>query len=101
MKQIPFGCTVKIRATFRDYAKALFDPPVVRIKLIPRLAENDEVPEVFVYGTDPEVIRESAGTYKLMWVPPQAGGWIYRWEGTGAGVHCLGEGSFMVANNSF
>jgi hypothetical protein len=101
MRQIPFGSTVAIRGVFRDAeTKALVDPPVVRIKLLPRLAEDDEVPEVFVYGTDPEVIRESAGTYKLVWVPPTPGGWLYRWEGIGP-VHCLGNGSFMVANSGF
>ena len=101
MKQIPFGSTVVIRGTFRDPTKALIDPTTVRIKLLPRVAEDDEDPEEFVYGSDPELIRESAGTYKLVWVPPTPGGWLYRWEGTGPGVHCLGKGSFMVANSGF
>jgi hypothetical protein len=100
MKQIPFGSTVKMRATFRDYAKALFDPTSVKVVLRPRVDE-DYVPEEFVYGSDPELIRESAGAYKLVWVPPTPGGWLYRWEGTGAGVHCLGQGSFMVADSRF
>jgi hypothetical protein len=96
VKQIPFGSTVVVRGIFRHAAtKTLVDPPVVRIMLQPRVAGEDEEPEVFVYGTDPELIRESAGTYKVVWVPPTPGGWRYHWEGDGP-VRARGDGSFLL-----
>jgi hypothetical protein len=102
MKHIPFSSTVATRGVCRDAeTKELIDPPSVTVLLRPRVDEEPPSIAKFVYGPDPELIRESAGTYKLVWMPPQAGGWIYRWEGTGAGVHCLGQGSFMVADSRF
>src|SRR5262245_1206382 len=100
-KQILFGSTVVIRAAFRDPTKALIDPTSVKVLLRPRVDEDPPSIEEFVFGTDPELVRESLGQFKLLWVPPRAGGWLYKWVGTGPGVHCLGEGSFMVANSGF
>ena len=96
-----FGSSVVIRGTFRDAAQALFDPTTVKVLLRPRVDDDPPSIEEFVYGTASELVRESLGQFKLVWVPPQAGGWLYRWDGTGPGVHCLGEGSFMVANSGF
>ena len=101
MQQLPFGSTVVIRGTFRDAAKALFDPTSVKVLLRLRVDEDPPSIEELVFGTDPELVRESLGQFKLLWVPPQAGGWLYRWEGVGPGVRCLGEGSFMVTKSGF
>lgn len=54
----------------------------------------------YVYATDAELIKDSAGDYHVDYVLDEPGTWHWRWEGTGTapGVE---EGSVQVKRERF
>lgn len=52
------------------------------------------VSTVKVYGTNVEVVRDSAGNFHLDFIPNEVGRWWYRWQGTG--INAVEEGQFLV-----
>ncbi|MCB8986904.1 MAG: hypothetical protein H6661_04050 [Ardenticatenaceae bacterium] len=91
-----YGDELKITATFTDEDGAAADPGTVTFKT------KDPAGAVvsYVYGTDAEVVKVSAGVYKLVFTPSAEGDWYWRAEGT-APVQQAAEGKFKVANSVF
>jgi hypothetical protein len=77
------------RRSPRYLPRPTIDPTSVKVLLRPRVDDDPPSIEEFVYGTAPELVRESLGQFKLLWVPPQAGGWLYRWECAGRSRRAL------------
>lgn len=55
----------------------------------------------YVYQTDDEVQRVSAGHYTGDVTPDESGRWRYRWESTGTGKTIAQEGVFLVQASVF
>lgn len=91
-----YGDELKITAVFTDEAGAAADPATVTFKT------KDPAGTVasYVYGTAVEVIKESAGVYKLLFTPSAEGVWYWRAEGT-APVKQAAEGQFRIADSVF
>ena len=74
----PSGDTIKVRATFRDYAVApavgsVVDPDTVEINIY----DGDEVLLENIPDGDPAIVRESAGVYSYDWILPEIDGNYY------------------------
>lgn len=54
----------------------------------------------YVYGTDVQVVQDSAGHYHANIDIDDAGTWYYRWEGDGS-YKAAAEGTFTVAAGNF
>ena len=52
------------------------DPPVVQLKIL----SPDYILSTYVYGTDPELIKDATGHYSLIIQPSSSGPYTYRWE---------------------
>ncbi len=85
------GTMVRIANVFTDSGVPL-DPTTVTFALkIP----DDPVVVSYVYGVDPEIIRESAGVYRVDYVPLVPKTFVFTWTGTGA-VEAVELGLFEV-----
>lgn len=67
------------------------DPDVVSVAI----RTPSDVVSVYVYGTDPEVVRDGLGKYYLNVNADEEGTWYYRFWSTGNG-QAADEGSFTV-----
>lgn len=72
------GDKVTLRAAFK-VAGVGVDPTNVQFKVI----KPDGTVITYVYPTNPEVVKESAGNYYLLYVVDRSGYWLYRIAGTG------------------
>ena len=74
----PYGSGLHLTATFRDpLTRAIVDPTNVRVRIVgPRGSPYHE----YVYGTDPEIVKVSAGVYRTTVVCERGGEWSYRFE---------------------
>lgn len=75
------GDLVTVSAAFTDVNGDPADPAAVS------LAFEDPAGTVttYVFGTDPEVVKDSVGNYHVDIDADSAGDWHYRWIATGAG----------------
>jgi len=90
------GDTLRLAVTFRNSASAVADPTTVTLKIRePNGTETD-----YVYGTDIEVSRDSAGAYRFDLMLDASGDWYVRWIGTGA-VATATEERIRVARSQF
>ena len=55
------------------------DPSTVAI----RIHRPDGTLDEFVYGVDTEIVRDSVGKYRCVYIVPLAGGYTYSWMPTG------------------
>lgn len=85
------GDLVRLSAEFRDIAGALVDPSTVTFKVKP--PGGDVV--AYVYGTDPEVVRDSVGAFHVDWTVEINGTHWWRFESTGTG-QAAAEDSFTA-----
>ena len=72
-----------------------YDPNVVRLKLL----APGNVLSTYVYGTDPDLLKNGAGDYSLITYPPASGIYTYRWEVEDASANArvgAEEGQFCV-----
>lgn len=74
------GTAVRITASFTNFDEDAADPTTITIKISP----PNRAEETYVYGTDPEIIREDVGVYHFDLPLDKRGHWYYRWIGTGA-----------------
>lgn len=82
---------LRLRATFKNNAGAPTDPTTITIRHTkPGLAAVN-----YVYGTDVDVIKESAGTFHLDYTANAIGEHKWRWTGTGA-VQIAIKGGFII-----
>ena len=86
------GNIVKIRVTFKDENGVKRDPADVTVVR----QKPTGSPETFIYGTDPEVVKESTGIYYLLNdTTGNVGDWEFVWSSTGT-YQAVGETSFTV-----
>lgn len=85
---------VSTNPPFSNAAGAPTDPTTVR--LLWRVAGGPTT--TWVYGTDAQVVRDSAGAFHADILATIEGLHYYRWEGTGA-VTAAEEGTFLVATD--
>ena len=89
------GDSVRCQGTF-TLSGVDVDPTTVTVKL----QDPSGNEEVFVYGTDPEIVRAAAGVYTIDVTLDEHGIWFYRWEATG-NLIAAHEGNFYVADSEF
>jgi hypothetical protein len=76
---------------FKNFADVATDPTTVRFRFV----KPDGTVTTWVFGTDVQVVRDSAGLFHADVPADQPGKWFYRWEGTGAVVAAF-EHEFRV-----
>lgn len=86
---------LRLTATFRDEDAALVDPDTVTFETY----SPCNVRTTYVYTTDEEVTRLSAGSYAADITPDEAGRWRFRWVTTEPGSAI--EGDFLVQESPF
>lgn len=89
------GDVATLSATFTNAAGTATDPDTVTVTV----REPDGTLEVYVYGTDPEVVKDATGRYSFDQECTVAGTWFYSFVGTGA-VATAEEGTFSVRPTS-
>src|SRR5262245_46773651 len=91
------GQQVTTRMAFLDAAGVPADPGAVTLKI----RRENGFETTSVYGTDPLVVRDSAGNYHYDVVLDQHGTWFIRWEGTVSAVIQADELSIIVEGSPF
>lgn len=64
---------------FKNNAGTLTDPTTISVTI----RQPSGTKTTYIYNTNPEVVRDSAGTYTISFVPDSAGPWGIYWLGTG------------------
>ena len=90
------GDLVRVTLQFTDSSSQPADPSTVRGKLRDPAGQTT----TYVFGTDPELIQDSSGTYHFDIDVATPGEWRYRGEGTGA-VQAASEGRFSARDSAF
>lgn len=90
------GDLVHITADFTNQAGSPTDPTAV----ICKIKTPGGTVTTYTYGTDPEIVKDSVGSYHLDHIATQEGTYKYRWEGTGA-VQAAEDGRFYVDDSDF
>lgn len=95
-KHYDLGDLVRAVAIFKDADNVLTDPSAVRFKV------KDPAGAIvtYVYGTDAQLVRDSAGNYHVDIDADAAGFWYYRFYSTGSG-QAAAEGVFGVNRSNF
>lgn len=91
------GTPFRVTVTFQDEDGVAIDPATVTLKTLSPCGTETS----YVYGTDAEVQRQSAGLYLGDITPDRAGRWRFRWESTGTGQTTVIEDSFIVQASKF
>ncbi len=87
------GEKIRLTATFSDPETGnLLDPGTVYVSW--KDPDGNIVQKQ--YGVDPELVKDSVGTYHIDIDAAMAGQWRFRWASTGTG-QAAAEGSFAVA----
>ena len=89
--------TVRIPVNYTDAGGDDTDPDTVTFKLY---SPSGQI-TTYVYNTDVEINRSSAGDYFVDVVPTEAGRWMYRWVSTGTFKASAVEGTFVVQASPF
>ena len=91
------GTPIRLTNAYTDDAGDYVDPATVTIKVrSPAGLESS-----YVYGTDDEIGRSSAGNYYADITPTEGGRWFYRWITTGTGTTIANEGDFIAQRSPF
>ncbi len=91
------GNLVKVRATFKDELNVKQDPATVTVMV----KQPDTTIVTYVYGTDPEVVRESQGVYYIeVDTTDEPGHWYFIWSSSGT-YQAVGQTTFEVASAYF
>ena len=90
------GDLVRCTGTFTNSAGTVVDPTVVLFKVKSPAGTTT----TYTYGTDVEVVRDSAGVYHVDVDGNAAGQWYYRVYSTGTG-QAAEEGRFSVDGSEF
>ncbi|HKX83400.1 MAG TPA: hypothetical protein VJL58_04195 [Pyrinomonadaceae bacterium] len=94
--EYPFGTQVRCSVVFRNAAGDEADPTTVTF----RVRDPEGTTIVYVYNTDPELVRSAAGRFYVLVTADNTRTWIYRFEGTGA-VVAADEKTFHVEESAF
>ena len=91
------GSAIRLTASFRDENGTDIDPDTLKIKAW----SPQGILSQYVYGTDANVVRASAGNYYAEVTPDAAGLWRIRWETTGTNATHATEDKFNVSYSPF
>ena len=75
------GDLIRCSGPFTNAAGAPIDPTGVNVSI----REPGGTVTIYVYGTDSEVVKDSAGNYHIDVNANAPGRWYYRWWSTGTG----------------
>ena len=89
------GDLVRCSAAFTNSAGTALDPTAVIVKV----KAPDGTVTTYTYGTDPEVVRDSAGNYHIDVDADASGTWYYRFHATGTG-QSADEAAFFIQPSS-
>lgn len=89
------GDAIRLSATFTVGGVAT-DPTTLTL----RIKAPGGTETTYTYGTDAALVKDSVGVYHLDYLPPVAGGYTYRWAGTGA-AQAASETPFSVRLSAF
>jgi len=91
------GNLVKVKATFKDEHNEKGDPATVQVAV----KEPSSTVTTYVYGTDPELVRESMGVYYILIdTTDNAGEWQFVWNSSGT-LQAAGQTRFTVTETYF
>ena len=76
--------------------ETLADPDVLRLKTL----RMGDVVQVYLYGTDAMIVRDSIGQFHADIPLPLSGDWYYRWETSGP-ITGVAEGALKVRSTRF
>lgn len=96
IKHYPKGNVIRVVATFKDLANALQDPSAVNFSF----KTPAGVTTTYVYQSDAELVRESAGVYHVDINASTVGAWHHKFFSTGTG-QAAAEGTFVVDESNF
>lgn len=96
LQEFDLGDAPRVIVTFRDFSGVLADPTTVTVKI--KKGDGSIVTKLF--GTDVEVVKDSAGIYHIDIDTDMSGTWTVRGEGTGA-VKAAIEQRFKVKESDF
>lgn len=82
---------VRLPVTFKNAADVETDPTTVTFYF--KAPSGTET--TYIYGTDVEVVRDSAGVFHVDVLPDESGVWVWKWKGTGL-VAQTDEGQFFA-----
>lgn len=85
------GELVRTDAVITDFDGNAVDPTTVMVEF----TSPSGVKTSYTYNVDPEVVKDSTGTYHASFEPDESGLWYYRWSGTGAAIGAK-EKEFIV-----
>ena len=85
------GNSITATGTFTSRTGVIVDPTTVTaVVQAPTGVETD-----YLYGTDPEVVREEEGVYACTFIPDSHGTWTVQFNGTGNAI-AVNEETFLV-----
>ena len=87
------GTTVRFSVTFKAGTVETEPPPNTSIKFKHKNGDGGVLTKTYI--TDADVVRDSAGKYRIDLVADVVGNWNYRWEGTG-NAYAAEEGVCIV-----
>lgn len=91
------GNIIKVRSTFKNEDNVKQDPATVQVAV----KKPDATITTYVYGTDPEVVRESTGIYHILIdTTDEPGTWQFVWNSSGT-LQAAGQTQFTVVDTIF
>ena len=91
-----YGSSPILTVTIRNQAGAIVDPAT----LIFRYKSSHGAGIItYVYGTDPELVRETTGIYSVELYCEDSGAWD--WEFKATSPNCVLQGEFHIQNSLF
>ncbi len=91
------GNLVRVRATFKNENGVKVDPATVQVSV----KKPDLTITTYIYGTNPEVIKESVGVYYIDINTTNAvGNWFFVWKSSGT-YQAIGQTTFEVVSAYF
>lgn len=89
--------SIRLRATFRDFVtKNYVDPTTLTFKF--KYPDGTKIS--YVYGTNPELVKESTGIYYVIMDVTSSGVYFYRFEASGT-FKAASESKFLVKPSVF
>jgi hypothetical protein len=85
------GTSVKVSVAFQDVDGAAGDPATVKCEI----RKAGGTPTVYVYPTDPGIVKDGVGLYHFWIVTNIAGTYKYEWVGSG-GIDVSNDSEFDV-----
>jgi len=90
---ISLGTRVQVEGIFTPAGSAVATDPTA-VSMVTRSPSGSLT--TYIYGTNAEITRSSAGVYLFTFTPSSAGDWWLGWKASGPSVYVVGEGAIRV-----